>query len=64
MPEPTLRHLTIPTSPNSISYRGTGRGNPTIREIERREQGAILREQLAEVRAAGDPLLIDPQLSI
>jgi len=56
MPEPTLRHLVIPTSPNSITYRGRGFGGSTIREVERRQHGALLRQQLDQIRAEAEVL--------
>ena len=51
MPEPTLKHLVIPTAANRISYRGTGFGQLRIRDIERVQHGALLRQQLDQVRA-------------
>ena len=56
MPEPTLRHLVIPTSPNSITYRGRGFGGLTIREVERSQHGALLRQQLDQIRAEAEVL--------
>lgn len=49
MPEPTLRHLRIPNSPNRVDFAGRpGHGHP-LRQVQRAQHSAYLRAQIHEV---------------
>jgi hypothetical protein len=48
MPEPALRHLTLPKKPSRLDYKGSGRGT-TPRQVDRALHGASLRKQIEAV---------------